>query len=243
MDMAQQHNIPKGKAFKTACMIVGNWSGHDAGYISYLSYGDNHSEEMIDTLNHLDHKTIEEILCAGLEIASYGSKSSDSFKLATAPFKANNISKAQLFEIVYKNSISKKVTNDSIDVYLEAFANFFPTTDSIKAWTLIISVDARDRGKLLYRKNNQAISLSQPKCGTILQILFVEDNDPQLWVLGTKGLQSYENGQYVDIQQDQNGQILIKDPNNPLVEIGATEKGDIFGVRRNGEQSLIKPTI
>lgn len=240
--MADLYGIPKRKAWETGCIIVGSWSGHDAGYISYLT--DRDADSIIDGLNLIEDKIKRHILYTGIEIILFGEYGARPFYLATDPFRMSFPQNSELAEIVCQSRIGKKITKnpDSIEGYMEVFAQLFSVSKPIIAWNLTIYVNPNNRCELLYYKNNQAMSLTQPECGIIIQLMFVERQSPQLWVLGTKRLQAYENGQYVDILQDCNGQELIKDSSNPLVEIGVNKNGDIIGVHKNKEISLIKAT-
>lgn len=240
-DWLDQDGMPKDKAWETGCIIVGSWSGHDSGYISYLTDRKD-VNAIIENLNLIDNEIKRHILYTGIEIISFRGDGTRPFNLAISPFIRSFPKKSKLVEMVCQSSIGKKITKNagSIEGYMEVFASFCPDPKPINAWTLTISTNPQNRSELLYYKNNQAMNLTQPECGTILQMMFVECQNPQLWVLGTKGLQAYENGQYVDIFQDCNGQALIKDTNNPLVDIDANENGDIIGVHKDGEISLIK---
>lgn len=244
IEVAKQVGVSKAEALVMACMIVGNWFGHGHDYISYLLYRAEESDQLIDNIDSIvDVRIKESILFVSCEIAGLAKDNAKAMELATTPFKVMNWSKAKIFEAVRKGSVEKDQNNTSDNVvdYLKTFSDFFGSPEPVKAWNMTIMVNPDNRSELLYYKNNQQKNLIQPHCGRILQLVFVQAQEPQFWVLGTKGLQAYENGQFSDVLKCYDGQNVIKETDNPMIDIAGTARGDIYGFYRNGEKVLIKP--
>lgn len=244
MEVAKQAGVSKAEAAVMACMIVGNWLGHGHDYIGYLLYRAEESDQLIDNIDSIvDERTKESILFVSCEIAGFAADKAKVMDLATTPFKVMNWSKAKIFEAVRKASVEKDQNNtsDNVEDYLKTFSDFFGPPEPVKAWNMTIMVNSDNHSELLYYKNNQQKNLIQPHCGRILQMVFVQAQEPQLWVLGTKGLQAYENGQFADVLKCYDGQNVIKETDNPMIDIAGTARGDIYGFYRNGEKVLIKP--
>lgn len=244
MEAAKQADVSNAEAIGMACLIVGNWFGHGYDYISYLLYRAEETELLIDNIDSIaDERTKEYILCVSCEIAEFAKDKAKAIDLATTPFKVKNWSKAKVFEMVRKADADKDPSNEteSTEDYLKAYADFFQAPDSVEAWNMTITVNPDNRNELLYYKNNVQKNLVQPHCGIILQLAFAQAQDPQLWVLGTKGLQAYENGQFVDVLKCYDGQDIVKEADNPMIDVADTVRGAIYGFYRNGEKVLIKP--
>ncbi len=243
MEAAKQTAVSNAEAIGMACLIVGNWFGHGYDYISYLLYRAEETELLIDNIDSIaDERTKEYLLCVSCEIAEFAKDKAKAIDLATTPFKVKNWSKAKVFELVRKAGADKNQgdVTESAEDYLNAFADYFQTPDSVEGWNMTITVNPDNRSELLYYKNNVQKNLVQPHCGVILQLVFAQSQEPQLWVLGTKGLQAYENGQFVDILKCYDGQDIVKGADNPMIDVADTVRGAIYGFYRNGEKVLIK---
>lgn len=244
MEAAKQANVSNAEAIGMACLIVGNWFGHGYDYISYLLYRAEEAELLIDNIDSItDDKIKEYILCVSCEIAEFAKDKAKAIDLATTPFKVKNWGKAKVFEMVRKANSDKNRSDvtESAEDYLNAFVDYFPVPDSVEGWNMTIAVNPDNRSELLYYKNNVQKNLVQPHCGVILQLVFAQFQEPQLWVLGTKGLQAYENGQFVNVLKCYDGQDIVKGADNPMIDVADTVRGAIYGFYRNGEKVLIKP--
>lgn len=244
IEVAKQAGVSKAEAAVVACVIVGNWLGHSHDYIGYLLYRAEETDQLIDNIDSIvDERTKESILFVSCEIAGFAEDKAKVMDLATTPFKVMNWSKSKIFEAVRKAGVEKNQNNtsDNVEGYLKAFADFFGSPEPVDAWNMTIMANPDNRSELLYYKNNQQKNLIQPHCGVILQLVFVQSQDPQLWVLGTKGLQAYENGQFVDVLKSYDGQDIVEGADNPMIDVAGTVRGTIYGFYRNGEKVLIKP--
>lgn len=195
------------------------------------------TKQIFDDIDSIsDEETKEIILRVSCEIACMSQDKAKKIETAIGPFK-QKWSKVRIFNILsepcYDVTFAKNVTG-----WQKAFADFWKLPDSVSYYS--IKVNPENRNELINSNDGSLFSI-QPQCGEILQLTVSKQN--QLLILGTKGLQTFENFQFVDVIKGDNGKDIVKNADNPIVYMEADDEGNIYAFYKDGGKVLLKAAL